>query len=112
MKYKVLLVLLITSFLNAFAQSVSKEQFNDLQNKLQSEKDKAKRADIYYKAAEYYFDKEGRHKTDLDSASLLNSQSAYISREFDLKKNIVLSMLLDSKIAMKRDNYTLAAKLK
>ncbi len=112
MKFKILLILLITSSLNAFAQSVSREQYNDLRYKLHYEKDKAKRADIFYKSAQYHYEKEGRYKTNLDSASMLNSQSVYINRELDLKKKIVQNMLLDGDIAMKRGDSTLAAVLK
>lgn len=112
MKYKILLILVITLSLNVSAQSVNREQFNDLQKKLQKEKDKAKQADILYQGARYYLEKEGKFKTDLDSASLLNSRSLNISKQLDLKKSIVLSMLLDGEIAMKKGNNTLAAKLK
>lgn len=112
MKYKVLLILIIAFSLNAFAQSVSEAQFNDIRSKLQREKDKAKKAGLYYQAAKFYIEKEGSLKTDLDNASLYNSRSLNISRELDLKKNIAQSMLLSGEIALENGNNSLSAKLK
>lgn len=112
MKCKILLILILILSLNAFSQSVSKEQYNDIRSKLRKEKDKAKQAELYYQAAQFYLQKEGDLKADLDSASMLNSKSLRISKELDLKKNIAESMLFDSEIATKRGNSALSAKLK
>ena len=112
MKCKALLVLIITFSLNAFAQSVSKEQFNDIRSKLQREKDDAKKAGLYYKAARFYLGKEGNIKTDLDSASIFNNRSIRLSRKLGLKKDIAQNMLLEGEIAEENGNSTLSAKLK
>lgn len=112
MKCKVLLFLIITFSLNAFAQSVSEAQFNDIQSKLRREKDKAKKAVLYYQAAKFYLEKEGSVETDLNNASQYNSRSLHISKELGLKKNIAESMLLDGEIAAENGNSSLSSKLK
>lgn len=113
MMYRIFFITLFFSINYGYCQSATdRAKFVDNMRQLHQEKDKGKKAGLFYQAARYYVEKEGKFKTDLDSAALLNSQSVYISRELDLKKNIAQSMLLDGEIAMKRDNVSLAAKLK
>lgn len=112
MKFNILLAVLLLFSVKAFSQTLSKEQFNAIKLQLPHEKDEAKKAALYYKAARYCLAKEGEVKQDVDSAALLNSWSGRISKTLGLKKGIAQSMLLDGEIAMEQGNKSLAARLK
>lgn len=112
MKFRLLLIFLILFATAAFSQSVNKEQFNDISRKLKWEKDKTKKAELYFQAARLCLERKGSNKTQLDSASQLNRQSLQLSRELDLKKNIAASMLFEGEIEMERGKSLPAGKLK
>jgi len=112
MKLKILVSSIILFTTNAFAQTVSKEQFMEIKKRLPIEKDAAKKADLLYQAATYYVFKEGTFKTDLDSAALYNSRAYKINKELNLKKNITQCMVLNGEIIGQRGNMDKATLLK
>ena len=111
MKLPIIIASLLLFTVTCFAQPTGKEPFKQLQKQLATEKDLAKKADLLYQTAHYFLDKEDISKKQLDSAALLNSELKNISRKLDLKKHIALSMMLDGQIAVKKENYKLAATL-
>ncbi|TRW27260.1 hypothetical protein FMM05_01075 [Flavobacterium zepuense] len=112
MRFNIFLAILLLFTVNASAQKVTKEQFLEIQKKLPIEKDRTKKANLFYKAAKYYIEKDGEAKKDLDSASLLNNWSINISKQFNLKENIGQSMLLNGEIARERGNSQHSLQLK
>ncbi|MFT3796030.1 histidine kinase dimerization/phosphoacceptor domain -containing protein [Flavobacterium sp.] len=111
-KFTRLLAALLLFTAHAFAQTVSKEQFEVVWKKLPLEKDPAKKAMLLKQAASYYVERENPSEKDLDSASLFNRESMRISQKFGLKKQIAQSLLLDGQIAVTRNQNKLGTQLR
>ena len=109
MKSIALIALLLTS-VTCFAQIMHEQDLPQIKEKLQIEKDQAKRADLLNRAAVHYLGRDGSNK-DLDSASLYCNASMTISRRLGLKKNIVQNLLLEGQIALKKGNSKLCSKM-
>ena len=101
-----LIAFLLVNF--SFAQSASeKDQQARSIRQLRYEKDKVKKAALYYNATRYYID----YKTNIDSVTLFNKEALGFSRENNITKNIALGILLEGEIAIKRGNITTGNKL-
>lgn len=111
MKLKVPIIILLLVAVESFAQALSDAQFQSISTQLPLEKNKAKKADLLYRAATYLLEAKGEDRNDLDSASRLTKEFFKLSKELGLKKYIAQSLLLDGRIAAEKGDARLGVKL-
>lgn len=113
MKYKIIFLLLLVYPATLLAQStMTPKEFERAKRRLLQEKDNVAKADLLYKTALYYLEKDGGLEEDIDSAAQLNIQLIALNKRTAQKANIAQSMLLDGKIAKGKGLDSVASKLK
>lgn len=111
MKKILLITMLILFSVNAFAQKLTKKEFEQAKKIFPFEKDAAKKARLLNRVALYYI-MRNESPNDIDSCSVLNRQSFNLGLKLKSKKIIAASMLIDGQIANRKKDTILAQKLK
>lgn len=82
-------------------ENINPEQ---LKKQISSSKDEVKKTGLLLQLSEYYLNKKGELKKDLDSAAFLNKEAMLLSTKTNNKLNRGKAMLLDAKIDKERGN--------
>ena len=111
MKFPIIASTMLLFALKLHAQAVTRPQFLEISKKIPYEKNPAKKADLLYLAAFYYFEKEGDIQSNMDSAAAFNFRMIKINKILHSRIISAKAMLLDAYITMETGEDDAAASM-